>query len=345
MTIDSFLTSVRKAKPKSRMTVMSDPKTLSRVSEFVPTGCLPLDIIMGGGVPVGRSTEIYGDTSTGKSLLAAHLLVETQHLGGIPVLFDSETATSLEIMEAVGVDPKDCLYSVPETVEEVYEDLMEAIKAKQETAKGQLMTVIWDSVAATSSQAEVDKVKKEGLGGATMATHARLISTMCRTIPRLIANQRIALVFINQTRENIGVLFGEKMSTFGGRAIGYYSSVRLEMAKIKTLLDNDDQPLGIEVRCKVVKSKVSPPFGVCRFPILFGVGIDKPGAVLAWIKDKKLVEATGSHWGWVCNSGLKTLPSFYTKDWGTYYDEHQRDVDGLMYAQAGYEVEETEERS
>lgn len=338
--VNGFLTALKKSNSKTRMSTMSDPHMLSRVTEFVPTGCLPLDIIMGGGVPVGRSTEIYGDTSVGKSLLAAHILAETQKLGGIPVLFDSETATSVEIMEAVGVDPKNVVYSVPETVEEVYADLMEAVRIKQDKAPKDLMTIVWDSVASTSSDAELEKIKKEGLSGATVATHARLISTMCRTVPRLVAKERIAVVFINQTREKIGVMFGDKMSTFGGRAIGYYASVRLELAKIKTLEGEDGDAEGIEVRCRVSKSKVSPPFGVCRFPILFGIGIDKPGAVLDWVKDRKLIESKGPWWNWVECSGLSNLPKFQGRDWETYYNDNQRDIEGAMFAQAGYELEE-----
>lgn len=319
---------------KTRLGTMASPSMLAKVSEFVPTGCLPLDIIMGGGVPVGRLTEIYGDTSTGKSLLAAHILAETQQAGGVGVLLDSETATSVEVMEAVGVNPAECIYSVPSTDEEVYADITEAIEARNSVAPGTLMTIVWDSVAATSSDAEVEKVKKEGLGGASIATHARLISLMCRVIPRTVARERIALVFINQTRENIGVMFGDKMTTFGGRGIAYYSSVRLEMAKAKTLTDADDNPVGIDVRCWVAKSKVSVPFGKCRFPILFGVGIDKPGAIFNWIKDKHLAEVKGS-WYVIDALGLK----FQSAGWDAIYTKHHKAIECWLWEQAGYSEE------
>lgn len=333
MTISDIAKTIKRKKPNSRLSVMSEPSLVSRVTEFVPTGCLPLDIIMGGGIPVGRLTEIYGDTSTGKSLLAAHLLAETQELGGVAVLLDSETATSIEIMEAVGVNPDEVLYSVPSTDEEVYDDMLQAIQARDEVAPKSLMTIVWDSVAATSSDAEVEKVKKDGLGGATMATHARLISLMCRVIPRMIAKERIALVFVNQTRENIGVMFGDKMSTFGGRAIGYYSSVRLEMAKAKTLTDDDDNPIGIDVRCWVAKSKISCPFGQCRFPIKFGVGIDKDGAVFNWIRDRKLAEVKGSWYNLEING---VVLKFQSPSWPVVYKAHRNTIDNWLWSQAGY---------
>lgn len=334
MAVSDIVAAMKKKKPSTRLGTMSSPSMLAQVKEFVPTGCLPLDIIMGGGIPVGRLTEIYGDTSTGKSLLAAHLLAETQLAGGVGVLLDSETATSLEIMEAVGVDPDEVIYSCPSTDEEVYDDMVQAIQARDEAAPGTLMTIIWDSVAATSSDTEVEKVKKEGLGGASMATHARLISLMCRVIPRMVAKERIALVFINQTRENIGVMFGDKMTTFGGRGIAYYASVRLEMAKSKVLVDDNDHPVGIDVRCAVTKSKVSVPFGKCRFPIMFGVGIDKSGAVLNWIKDQRLADVKGS-WYYINALGVK----FQSAGWCAAYAKHQEAIDNWLWERAGYEGE------
>lgn len=337
-TVSSIVDHIKKKKPNTRLSSMASPTMLAKVTEFVPTGCLPLDIIMGGGIPVGRLTELYGDNSTGKSLLAAHILAETQKLGGVAMLMDSETATSMDIMEAVGVNPEECLYSVPTTDEEVYADIEQAIQARDEVAPNSLMTIVWDSVAATSSEAEVEKVKKEGLGGATVASHARLISQMCRILPSRIAKERIAMVFINQTRENIGVLWGDKMSTFGGRAIGYHASVRLEMAKAKTLTDDNDNPLGIDVRCWVAKSKVSAPFGKCRFPILFGVGIDKVGAIFNWIKDMKLAEMHGS-WYHLDLGGGKVI-KFQSPNWEATYLKHSLEIDNALWAMAGYSNED-----
>lgn len=333
MTASGLIASLKRKKTK-RLGTMSEPTMLALVKEFVPTGCVPLDIIMGGGVPVGRLTEIYGDTSTGKSLLASHIIAETQRAGGVGVLLDSETATSIEIMEAVGVNPDECIYSNPSTDEEVYEDIVQAIEARNDVAPGTLMTIVWDSVAATTSDTEVEKVRKEGLGGASIAVSARLISLMCRVIPRMIARERIALVFVNQTRENIGVMFGDKMSTFGGRGIAYYSSVRLEMAKGKNLLDENDNPLGIDVRCYVAKSKVSVPFGKCRFPILFGHGIDKSGAVFNWIRDRKLAELKGS-WYVIDALGLK----FQSPSWDAIYLKNGEKIDCWLWEQAGYSEE------
>lgn len=314
----------------SRISSLANPSVFSRVTEWVSTGCLPLDIIMGKGVPVGRITEIYGDTSTGKSLLAAHILAETQAAGGIAVLFDSETATDEGVMAAVGVDPGTLVYSIPETIEEVYDDFEDVLEAKKKTDPDGLMTIIWDSVAATSTIKEVEDVAKKGMGAATMGIHARLISQLCRIVNTQISRTRLAMVFVNQTRQKIGVMFGPDKATFGGRAIAYYSSVRLEM-KYKGKVKRGKEIIGIDVSVGVVKNKVAKPFGVCKFPIIFDQGIDEAGAILNYLMDVGLVD--GSGWRTL------TLPNgdelkFQRSGWESLYYQHEQAIRKLVLDEA-----------
>lgn len=283
-------------KRKTGMVTLSDKSVLSRVNEFVSTGCPPLDLIIGGGIPVGRPIEIYGDTSTGKSLLAAHILAETQAVGGIAVLFDTETATDEGVMEAVGIDNDALIYAVPETIEEVYSELINVISIKREVDPKALLTVVWDSVASTYSEEEFDNVTKKGLGKG-YPVHAMLISQMCRLIRAEIPKQRMAFVFINQAKTKLGVMFGDDVTTFGGKAIGFHSSVRLEMKHVRKYKGSKDGPIrGIVVRVIVAKNKIAPPFGQCEFPIIFGIGIDEPGSVFEWLRKRKLIKSAGGFW-------------------------------------------------
>jgi len=313
--------------PKTRIITLSNQSALSKVTEFVPTGCPPLDWIMGGGVPAGRITEIYGDTSTGKTLLAEHILAETQAMGGTAVLLDTETAIDQHLAETIGIDIEELLYANPETIEDVYKTIQEFIEAKREVDPDGLMTIVWDSVAATSSEEEVEKVRKEGLGARTVATHARLISKMCRVMRREVASERLALVLINQTRQKIGVLFGDDKSTFGGRAIGYYSSVRLELAQRGQIKDHGDV-IGIKARAYVAKNKVAPPFGQCTIPILFDVGIDEPGAMLEWLKSQDVITTAGG-WHRITLDGEEH--SFQRPSWPELYLKHRSEILSWMF--------------
>ncbi len=286
---------LRISRGNERLSTFANPSLLSKVGYWISTGCQPLDMIMGGGVPGGRMMEIYGDTSSGKSLIAGHILAETQAAGGTAVLFDSETATSEEIMLAVGIDPDALIYSIPDTIEDLYSDMIALIEAKRSLDPDGFMVIVWDSVAATSSEGELKKLKEEGLGGSTIGTHARQISKLCRVMKADIARDNISLVFINQTREKIGVLFGSNVATFGGKAIGFYSSIRVELKHVSKIKDKKTGAVtGIKARAGVVKNKLAPPFGQCDFLVEFGVGIDEPATILEWMRKHKLT--TGAGW-------------------------------------------------
>ena len=327
--MNKVLDHLKSIKPsRDDIIALSDASALSRVGEFISTQCPPLDLIMGGGVPVGRMMEIYGDTSTGKTLVAEHILAETQAMGGIAAMLDTEVAIDYGVAECVGIDIDNLIYSNPETVEEVFDVIVDLVDAKREADPEGLMTIVWDSVAASSSNEEMEKVKKEGLGARTVATHARLISKMCRVAKQLIARERIALVMLNQTRALIGVMFGPNKSTFGGRAIGYYSSVRLELA-LRSKIKSKGDVVGIVVRAFVAKNKIAPPFGKCNIPILFDIGVDEAGSVLEWLKDRKVAVTRGS-WSYLTLLGGNEL-RFQGIGWPQMYNDNREAVLDLMF--------------
>jgi len=329
----------------SKMVSLADSSVLSRVTEFVPSGCLPLDMIMGGGYPVGRITEVFGDTSTGKSLLAYHALAQTQQAGGIAVLLDTETTAESTVIDAVGIDRSNIVYCNPDTIEDVFDKIMETLDACSEVASDSLVTIAWDSIAATSSDAEMEVVKKEGLKkAAAMATHARLLSEMFRVMPRFIAKKRICFIVVNQTRAKIGVMYGEKETTFGGKAVGYYSSVRVQldalsnpMAAEYKQLKTDQVANGIDVRAFIYKNKIAPPFGICQFPIIFNHGIDECGAILWWLKNHEKVIIMKGSWSSLVLDTSEEL-KFQASSWPSIYAEHESDIKSMIYRLAGYEV-------
>lgn len=246
-------------------------------------------------------------------------------------------------MEAVGINVADLLYRAPETIEELWDVMVGAIEAKQAADPTGVMTILWDSVAATSSEEELAKLKEKGLNAHSMAIHARLLSAMCRVLPNLVARNKVALVLINQTRENIGVMFGEQKSTFGGRSIGYYASVRLELSTIGKLKTGTNIS-GIEVRALVSKNKIAAPFGKCELPIVFGHGVDEPGAIFAWLKTAGVLTAKGAWWQ-LSIPGAEAR--FQRPDWPATLLKHNTLIRQYMLSNAGFafEMEEEQEQS
>ena len=284
------------------------------VSEWLSTGTFPLDAILGGGLPVGRITEIYGDTSTGKSLLAAQVVALAQEDGHICVMADTETAVSLPIMEAVGVDIDTLIYDSPDTVEEVFELFDDAIEAKNKHSPDSLLLLVWDSIAATSAAAEMSNE----YGKATMAQHARLISHGLRKITRKISKGRVCALFLNQTRVKIGVMFGDKVATFGGKAVGFHASVRVQL-RLGPKIKSGGQIVGIEAIATVVKNKVAMPFKSANLPIFFGYGVDNALASLYYLKEAGDVVASSS-WHTISIDGKEIR--FQKKGWDDVFDEH-----------------------
>lgn len=317
----SVFADLLKERTRGQTVSLANSSILCKVDTWISTGIPPLDLIMGGGIPVGRMVEIYGDTSTGKSLLAGHILAETQRIGGIAVYIDTESAVSLEILEAIGVNLEAAIYAAPTTIEEVFDIIKDLLTLKKEEDPDTPMTVVWDSVAATTCEDELERAKKDGIGQG-YPTHARLISQMCRILRTEISRCNIAFVFINQTRQKLNVRFGDDVATFGGKAIGFYSSIRLATKYRTKIKDRSGQPVGVELRCIVTKNKVAPPFGECVFPVVFGYGADEAGAVMEWLRQRKVITTSG---GWHKLELDGEEQSFRKDDFETLYFE-KRDV-------------------
>lgn len=273
-----------------------DDSDLLEIPFWIRTGIPALDYAVGGfkhpGFPGGRIVEIYGPESNGKSSLAAWILkCIVNDYEGAALYQDAECALSEERMEELDIDMSSVLYAQPETIDEVF-DQQEAVVESWRKKKGfsNPIGIVWDSVAATTTRAELDGEYTDH----SMGEHARLISKALRKFKSTISKQAILAVFINQTRDKIGISWGDKTTTFGGRALKFYSSVRIELRQIEKIKKKGDDKgiAGIRVVATVKKNKVAPPFKEAIFKILFDEGegvIDQTGAMLEWLKDNDLI--------------------------------------------------------
>ena len=291
----------------------------TNVEGWIGTGSDMLDIAIGNransGFPVGRIVEITGLEQSGKSLLSAHSLANTQAKGGVAVLIDTETAVSREFMEAIGVDTSKLLYVSADSVEQIFEYIETIIEKVRANNKDKFVTIVVDSVAAASTEKELDAdYGKDGYA----TDKAIIISKAMRKITNMIAREKITLIFTNQLRQKLNAMaFSDPWTTSGGKALAFHASVRLRLKNVGTIKVKDkggkDRVVGIKVRAQVIKNRMGPPLRAADFDIFFDRGIDNYGSWLGVLKDNSLVKQSGAWYTYIDDVSGEEI-KFQSKD-------------------------------
>ena len=289
--LDAALGQIEKQYGKGAVMKLGDSGANMNV-ETIPTGCLSLDLALGlGGIPKGRIVEIYGPESSGKTTVALHMVAEVQKRGGIAGFIDAEHALDPVYAKNIGVDIDNLYISQPDSGEQALEITETMVRS------GAVDIVVVDSVAALVPKAEIDG----DMGDSHVGLQARLMSQALRKLTSIISKSSCIVIFINQLREKIGVMFGNPETTTGGRALKFYASIRMEVRRIETLKQAGTM-VGNRTRIKVVKNKIAPPFKEAEFDIMFGEGISRAGDILDLAANCNVVQKSGA---WYAYNGDK----------------------------------------
>jgi recombination protein RecA len=288
------------------------------LTEWVSTGSTLLDIAISnrpdGGFPVGRIVELQGMEASGKSLIMAHALANTQKKGGLAVYIDTENALSEEFLRAIGVDVNNMLYIPLETIEDIFEAIENIIESIRKTSKDRLVTIVVDSISAATTKIEQDAdYDKDGWA----TSKAILMSKAMRKITNTIGKQRVLLLCASQLREKMGVMFGDKYTTSGGKALGFHASCRIRLkpiGKLKSGSGATEQIIGVQTEAQVIKNRMGPPFKKAEFDVYFDSGIDDVNSWLKLLKNYGKLNGSGA-WYQMINEDTGEIHKFQAKDW------------------------------
>lgn len=301
-------------------------ETPTDLTEWVSTGSTLLDLAISnrpdGGFPVGRIVELQGMEASGKSLIVAHTLANTQKKGGLAVYIDTENALSEEFLRAVGVDVANMLYVPLETIEDAFEAIENIIETVRKSSKDRLVTIALDSVSAATTKIEQDAdYDKDGWATAK----AIVMSKAMRKITNVIGKQRVLMLCTSQLREKMGVMFGDKYTTSGGKALGFHASCRIRLkgvGKLKSGSGKTEQIIGVQTEAQVIKNRMGPPFKKATFDIYFNSGIDDYNSWLTMMKDYGMLKQAGAYYTLI-NEETGEEIRFMSKDWKNMLSESE----------------------
>ena len=297
-------------------------ETPTDIKEFISSGSTMLDLAISnrpnGGIAVGRITELNGLESSGKSLIGAHILAETQKKGGVAVYIDTETAVSEDFLEVIGVNINNMLYLHLETVEDIFEAIEEIVTKVRQSDKDRLVTILVDSLAAATTKVELESdFDKDGWA----TSKAIVISKAMRKITQMIGRQKIALVFTNQLRVKLGAMFGDPYTTSGGKALPFHASTRIRLKNKGQIKDSKKNVIGMTILSQVIKNRLGPPLRKAEFPLYFESGIDDEGSWLQVLKEHKIAKVGGAWYTMKDHNGEEI--KFQSKDWSEKLEDEE----------------------